>query len=582
VNYDGWGNRHDLSFTSGAVNTWAFTPDGTQLQSQTLSPVGASAIARPYAFNDPLNRLTRAGEWSLSYDSASRLNQATLTATSPGVPLPPNFTAGYSSDTFGNLTDSTGALPSPMIDFSLAVPWATNQIPSLAKNQAVTGWAANSNGEASTLACALGSGTPQIALGWDDLGRLVQAGYETFAYLPTGLRASRTDYNDASQNGVYAYTTGGQLLTEYRSGSARDIIYLGGLAIAEIDTNGVHELHSDHLGTPIMITSRTNGGVAEGWQYFGPYGELLQAQGYRPATGYTGHAQTDATGLIYMKGRFYSPVWHRFVNSDQGADPNQLNQYAYAGGNPMMVTDPSGMAGVAINSDTPPNPFSDPRNFDRSHDLRALKPLPEGDYLGPNVMYVGFSIATPLYMYVESGLRGLLGLNVGAQTNQGSGSYIGMLLAGSSYSSMSLDLGQMDGAVSTSGQSLGFTTMEGSQSSDPWVIQWQLSSPSPTGGWIVQNINSVSNGWPVDGFWEAWQVPAGSRHTDRYPASDDTFSGPKGVMCLGTARFYEGLTLPSSFQPGAVPTAGVLYSTTINPNLPTTNATAPVYRFWGF
>ena len=46
----------------------------------------------------------------------------------------------------------------------------------------------------------------------------------------------------------------------------------------------------------------------------------------------------------HMRGRFYSPAWHCFLNSDQGADPNSLNQYAYAGGNPMMNVDPSGMS----------------------------------------------------------------------------------------------------------------------------------------------------------------------------------------------------------------------------------------------
>jgi len=45
-----------------------------------------------------------------------------------------------------------------------------------------------------------------------------------------------------------------------------------------------------------------------------------------------------------MRGRFYSPAWHCFLNPDQGADPSQLNQYAYAGGNPMVNVDPSGMS----------------------------------------------------------------------------------------------------------------------------------------------------------------------------------------------------------------------------------------------
>jgi hypothetical protein len=44
-----------------------------------------------------------------------------------------------------------------------------------------------------------------------------------------------------------------------------------------------------------------------------------------------------------MKGRYYSPLWHRFINSDQGVDPNSINQYAYVGGSSFMATDPSGM-----------------------------------------------------------------------------------------------------------------------------------------------------------------------------------------------------------------------------------------------
>jgi hypothetical protein len=49
------------------------------------------------------------------------------------------------------------------------------------------------------------------------------------------------------------------------------------------------------------------------------------------------------TGLIYMRGRYYSPAWHRFVSSDQGVDPLSINQFAYVNGSPFMATDPSGM-----------------------------------------------------------------------------------------------------------------------------------------------------------------------------------------------------------------------------------------------
>jgi RHS repeat-associated protein len=63
-------------------------------------------------------------------------------------------------------------------------------------------------------------------------------------------------------------------------------------------------------------------------------------------TGYTGHVQTDATRLIYMRGRYYSPSWHRFLNSDHGLDANIWNQNSYTGGSPLSAVDPSGMASV--------------------------------------------------------------------------------------------------------------------------------------------------------------------------------------------------------------------------------------------
>ena len=44
-----------------------------------------------------------------------------------------------------------------------------------------------------------------------------------------------------------------------------------------------------------------------------------------------------------LRGRFYTPAWHRFINSDQGADRSTFNQMAYVGGSPFQATDPSGM-----------------------------------------------------------------------------------------------------------------------------------------------------------------------------------------------------------------------------------------------
>jgi RHS repeat-associated protein len=350
VTYDPWGHRQKLTFGSGASNQWDFASDGLQISKQTLNQNGLAAIIRTYGY-DGNNHLNQAGEWTtLVHDVTGRLRQGTLSG-SAGVPLSTvDGPLTYDYDNYGNNTSALGATGSVFNNFTLAVPPDTNQIPGQTTNSANTGWTYNLNGEALTVSLAIGPNAPQWGLAWNALGRLSSAGYESFTYLPSGLRASRTSAQDWTQNRVYAYTLSGQLLTEYRQTGAspqnlspRDVVYLGGVAIAELDAGGVHELHCDHLGTPLLSTSQATG-RAEGWQYFGPYGEPFPSTGYVPTTGFTGHLQTDATGLIYMRGRFYNPVWHRFLNSDQGADPGQLNQFAYCGGSPMMRTDPSGMA----------------------------------------------------------------------------------------------------------------------------------------------------------------------------------------------------------------------------------------------
>jgi RHS repeat-associated protein len=49
-------------------------------------------------------------------------------------------------------------------------------------------------------------------------------------------------------------------------------------------------------------------------------------------------------GLYHYKARFYSPALGRFLQTDPIGTADDLNLYAYVGGNPVNLTDPSGMA----------------------------------------------------------------------------------------------------------------------------------------------------------------------------------------------------------------------------------------------
>lgn len=349
VGYDpAWGLESSLQFASGATSVWTTQADGIHLKAWSIQlPSGTKLDGdRLYAYDASKDALSQAGEWALTHDSRGRLTQAS-------APDLNSFAATYGYDAFGNNTSEavSGNVPPQAVPFSFpALP--RNQTPALS-NGSATGWVYDAAGEATNFGAGVGS-TPQTGLVWDGFGRLKQINApgltELEGYAPSGMRIRRDD-SVAGLSRRYAYTRDGLLLGEYIPGTTgftwnRDVIYVGSQAIAEVDADGVHELHSDHLGTPRVIT-RASGGTAlvEGRQNFGPYGELFPTMnsGYAPLTGYTGHIQTDPTGLVYMRGRYYTPIWHRFVNSDQGADPSTFNQMTYVSGSPLMAIDPSGM-----------------------------------------------------------------------------------------------------------------------------------------------------------------------------------------------------------------------------------------------
>jgi len=56
--------------------------------------------------------------------------------------------------------------------------------------------------------------------------------------------------------------------------------------------------------------------------------------------------QTDNSGLLYMRARYYNPYLCRFLNPDPIGFGGGLNFYAYANGNPVSYLDPFGLNGT--------------------------------------------------------------------------------------------------------------------------------------------------------------------------------------------------------------------------------------------
>lgn len=161
----------------------------------------------------------------------------------------------------------------------------------------------------------------------------------TYILTATNVVGSVTATATVKVLGVFAWT--------------RDVVYLGGKEMAEVDAAGrVHTALVDHLGTPRYVVDAK--GVVEAEQKDLPFGQTLEQNGsLTTLKNFTGHEQTDASGLIYMQARYYLPMYGRFASPDPARDQHfeqtqSWNIYSYVQNNPIMAVDPNGEELVAI------------------------------------------------------------------------------------------------------------------------------------------------------------------------------------------------------------------------------------------
>jgi RHS repeat-associated protein len=134
---------------------------------------------------------------------------------------------------------------------------------------------------------------------------------------------------------------------------------------ANAGPGGRRHFHTDHLGTPRLITDDNGHRISE-HDYF-PFGveatplrqETLPVNGFNreEPMKFTGHERDFNIGtssensnyLDYMHARYYSPTVGRFLSVDPVLDtkvamtnPQGWNRYAYVRNNPMRWTDPTG------------------------------------------------------------------------------------------------------------------------------------------------------------------------------------------------------------------------------------------------
>lgn len=163
-----------------------------------------------------------------------------------------------------------------------------------------------------------------LAASYDAEGRLRQT---TLTGVTTNLMYDGTEL-------VAEYDASNNLLRRYVHGPGTDepVVWYEGTG-----TTGKNWLFADHQGSVIATSNST--GNSTGTYSYGPYGEPSSTTGVRFR--YTGQQQVGE--LYYYKARFYSPSLGRFLQTDPIGTKDDLNLYAYVGGNPLNRSDPSGL-----------------------------------------------------------------------------------------------------------------------------------------------------------------------------------------------------------------------------------------------
>ncbi|MGZ5445178.1 MAG: Ig-like domain-containing protein [Thermoanaerobaculia bacterium] len=150
-------------------------------------------------------------------------------------------------------------------------------------------------------------------------------------------------WNELSEFGDIVYESDGA------GASVANYSYGAGELVQRLGATSSYYLE-DGLGSIIGLTN-TAGAQTDRYRY-DAWGERTQVTGTTPNPyGYRGQFSDDATSLLYLRARYFSPAVGRFLTRDTAdfflENPIDLNRYNYAAANPINYYDPTGYAAAA-------------------------------------------------------------------------------------------------------------------------------------------------------------------------------------------------------------------------------------------
>lgn len=355
--YDQNGNTKTTTYPSGRIITYSYANNKITGILNNAATLATNITYKPYGgigsltYGNGINR-------SIGYDNQYRISSI-VTGTLQNLTYTPdangnittitnnldaNKNKGYGYDALNRLQTTTG-------------PWGTLTwtYDGVGNRQTENGTSYSYVPSSNKLSAANG-----LAYIYDTNGNTTNEGVKTYTYnqnqrltqLTNGATSANYTYNANGQrtkktvNGTtttFIYDQQGQLIEEIaQDGSRTDYIYLNSQPIAKIDTSGTSYIHTDHLGTPTMMTGST---ATKIWEIeTKPFGDGSTITGTATLNlRFPGQYFDAETGNHYNYFRDYNQSLGRYLQSDPVGLRGGINLFTYVQNNPVNFIDQFGL-----------------------------------------------------------------------------------------------------------------------------------------------------------------------------------------------------------------------------------------------
>jgi len=305
--------------SNGLINTLAWDNDG---RLTSINAGSIQALNFNYDNGDRLTQIANGVDTAMTqvftYDAMSRLGSIASSADNE------SFQYDANGNRLTHLRNGSSV--------TVGVSANNNQVTSLA-GASNESYGYDAQGNLTTV-----SGTPTFT--YDMFNRMAAANGASYYVNPEGQRLRKIV---GGQTTLFAPASNGALLAESQVSGWSDYVWLNGRLASRIVGGQIQAIHDDQVGRPEVLTDASQTVV---WRArnFAFDRSVTTSSTVALNIGLPGQYYDAETGNWNNGARDYNPELGRYIESDPVGILAGSNTYTYVGSNPVLYTDPYGLA----------------------------------------------------------------------------------------------------------------------------------------------------------------------------------------------------------------------------------------------